>query len=432
VPSELENQAAIDHIWRGSLLVIICCLLLSSCRSEKTNAPPSVEFSRVPLLDEGGTGKIALIEGRVTGARPGQQIVLFARSGAWYVQPFTDQPFTKIQPDSTWRNSTHLGTEYAALLVEPGYLPPDKTDSLPTPGGNVIAVAIVPGEVKLLVPVFWQTWWFRLSGALACVFALLAFHRLRLRQLTRRLNARFEERLAERTRIAQELHDTLLQGFLSASMQLHVAVDQVPEDSPVKPRLDHVQQLMGQVIEEGRNTIRGMRSSGSDSLDLERAFDRIRQEFAIQKEIDFRVVVEGRPRPLHPILRDEVYRIGREALVNAFRHARAKSIEVEMAYAASHLCLLVRDDGCGIDPQVLRSGSDGHRGLSGMRERAEGIGARLKIRRRAQGGTEVELSVPSHIAFQIRSAARPRRWFARLPLRRAGAGIRKQQNKGEE
>jgi len=387
-------------------------------------------------VDEGGTSKIATIEGRVIGARPGQQIVLFARSGAWYAQPFTDQPFTKIQPDSTWKNSTHLGTEYAALLVEPGYRPPASADVLPYIGGGVIALAIVPGEVRLLVPVFWHKWWFRISGGAACLFVLFAFHHFRLRQLTRQLNARFEERLAERTRIAQEIHDTLLQGFLSASMQLHVAVDQMPEDSPAKPRLDHVQQLMGQVIEEGRNTIRGMRSSGSDSLDLERAFERIRQELAIHQEtgekIDFRVAVKGRPRPLHPILRDEIYRIGREALINAFRHAHAKSIEVVLEYSAGHLRIYVRDDGRGLDAQAIRSRGDQHRGLSEMRERAEGIGARLKIRSRAGGGTEVKLSVPGHIAFQLQPSSPPRQWFAGLSLQKAGAAIRRLKNKSVE
>src|SRR5262249_1858291 len=198
VPSELEKPAASNLIWRKNLRIIICCLLLSDCRSGPGSVAPSIEFSRVPLADEGGTGKMAVIEGRVNGARPGQQIVLFARSGAWYVQPFTDQPFTKIRPDSTWSNSTHLGTEYAALLVEPGYRAPTTTAVLPDKGGGVIAVAATPGEVRLLAPVFWQTWWFRLSSGLACLFALLAFHRLRMRQLTRQLNARFDERLEER------------------------------------------------------------------------------------------------------------------------------------------------------------------------------------------------------------------------------------------
>jgi signal transduction histidine kinase len=398
---------------------------MSGCRSGQTDVTPTIEFSKIPLLDECGTGKIAVIEGRVTGARSGQRIVLYARSGAWYVQPFIDQPFTKIQPDSTWKNSTHLGTEYAALLVDPEYLPPPRVDVLPDKSVAIVAVATAQGEVRMLVPVFWQTWWFRLSGALACLFALSAFHFIRLRQLTRRLNARFEERLVERTRITQEIHDTLLQGFLSASMQLHVAMDQVSDDSPAKPRLSHVKQMMGQVIEEARNTIRGMRSSGSDPLDLERAFDHIRQEFDVQKQVDFRIVVEGQPRPLHPILRDEVYGMVREALVNAFRHAGAKSIEVKMEYASRRLRVLVRDDGCGIGSQAPRSGSGGRMGLSGMRERAEGIGARLKVRSRAGAGIEVELSVPSQVAYINQAHIRP------LSLRRAIASLRKLGSKGD-
>ena len=164
--------------------------------------------------------------------------------------------------------------------------------------------------------------------------ALPAF---RMRQLTSRLNLRFEERLAERTRIAQELHDTLLQGFLSASMQVHVAADSLPADSPAKPTLTRALQLMRQVIEEGRNAVRGLRSSASASLDLEQAFSLVQQEVVPARrpasEIGFRVIVEGQQKPLHPLLRDDVYRIGREALINAFRHARAKKIEVELNYS---------------------------------------------------------------------------------------------------
>ena len=141
-----------------------------------------------------------MIEGRVIGARPEQQIVLFARSGAWYVQPLANEPFTQIQSDSKWRSSTHLGTEYAALLVEPGYQPPSSTDVLPGEGGGVIAVAIRKGE-----PVFWQRWWFLLLCALACMSVLLAFYSYRLHQVTRQLHLRFEERLEERARIAQDL-----------------------------------------------------------------------------------------------------------------------------------------------------------------------------------------------------------------------------------
>ncbi len=261
-------------------------------------------------------------------------------------------------------------------------------------------------------PQFWQRWWFRLLPLLAGALLMLALYRWRLRQITRQMNLRVEERLAERTRIAQELHDTLLQGFLSASMQLHVAAEQVPEDAPAKPRLNRVLQLMSQVIEEGRNAIRGLRAADGDLL--EQAFARLPQELALREPIRFRVVVAGQPRSLPPLLRDEAFRIGREALVNAFRHAQAQSIEVELEYAAQHLRILVRDDGCGIDPLVLRSGRAEHWGLAGMRERAERIGARLTVRSREATGTEVELSIPSRIAFESEAVKPSRRWFARM------------------
>jgi ligand-binding sensor domain-containing protein len=255
-----------------------------------------------------------------------------------------------------------------------------------------------------VAPLFWQTWWFRVSVVVVCMLAIVGIYRLRLRQMTGRLNLRFEERLAERTRIAQELHDTLLQGFLSASMQVHVAADRLPADSPAKPTLTRALQLMTQVIEEGRNAVRGLRSSHSVSLDLEEAFSRIREEQFSQgpanNPIDFRIIVDGVRRPLHPLLRDELYRIGREALINAFRHSRAKRIEIELKYESAQLRMLIRDNGCGIEPQVIRSGRDGHWGLSGMRERAEGIGARLHVYSSAAAGTEVELSVPGDVAFR--------------------------------
>jgi ligand-binding sensor domain-containing protein/signal transduction histidine kinase len=253
-------------------------------------------------------------------------------------------------------------------------------------------------------PLLWQTSWFRAIAVLAAMGVGLGLYRLRLYQLTRSLNIRFEERLAERTRIAQELHDTLLQGFLSASMQVHVVSDRLPDDSNLKPALTRALQLMGQVIDEGRNAVRGLRSTSSPSLDLEHAFSGIHQEiFPLSQNgggTDFHVVVDGKRRPLHPVLRDEVYRIGREALLNAFHHAQAKSIELELKYSPSNLVLLVRDNGCGMDPHILDSGREGHWGLSGMRERADRIGAQFRVWSSAAAGTEVELIVPSQIAFQ--------------------------------
>lgn len=213
-----------------------------------------------------------------------------------------------------------------------------------------------------------------------------------------KLTMQFEARLAERTRIAQDLHDTLLQGLLSASMQLHVVNDRLPDDSPAKPLVTRVMELMTQVIDEGRDAVRGLRSTSGNADDLETAFSQIGQQPGNGAVQDYRVIVEGKPAQLHPIIRDEVYRIGREALVNAFHHSQASKIEVELEYS-KNLRVVVRDDGTGIDEEVLVSGKDGHWGLAGMRERAENIGARLKVWSRLNSGTEVELLIPGDIAF---------------------------------
>lgn len=330
----------------------------------------------------------------------------------WYVQPLAAQPFTRIHSNSTWRNTTHPGAEYAALLVEPGFHPQQTVLSLPTEG--VVAFAITPPW-----PPIWQSWWFPLACVLAAVLSILAFYRVWSFQVTRKLNLRFEERLAERTRVAQQLHDTLLQGVLSASMQLHVAVDQMPESSPVLPALNRVLELMGHVVDEGRNTLRGLRSSIENPQDLKNSFSRIPEELGMREEIDFRVVVEGATMPLRSAIRDDVYSIGREALVNAYRHSEASRIEVQLDYAPSLLRILVRDDGRGIDTKVIESGRDGHWGLSGMRERAGRIGARLKVMSRAGAGTEVELRVPGNVAFQFDAPGSTSKWFSGLYHRRS-------------
>jgi signal transduction histidine kinase len=224
-------------------------------------------------------------------------------------------------------------------------------------------------------------------------------------------------------RVAQELHDTLLQGMVSASMQLDVAVDRLSAESPVHPSLTHILQLMRQVIDEGRNTLRGLRSS--DSIhDVKLAFLRIPQELGIS-DVNYRVVVEGSPTPLQTVIRDEVYSIGREALVNAFRHSGASNIEAELEYAPSRLRVVIRDNGCGINGEVIRLGKDGHWGLSGMRERAERIGAKFKVSSGPSAGTEVDLSVPSHIAFQFQPTDARWGWLSKLKLRMLQTGLPK-------
>jgi len=370
-------------------------LLIAGCAARRVYlGPPSIEFTVVPPAEQGGVQALDTISGRVLGAREGQRIVLFARSGAWYVQPYADQPFTSVRPDSSWTNSTHLGTDYAALLVERDYVPPTAAVDLPAMGNGVVAIAITEGR-----PPFWRTWWFRITIVLLALFGLFMVYRWRVREMQAKLTLRFEERLAERTRIAQDLHDTLLQGLMSASMQLHVANEHLAEDSTAKPMVQRVMQLMTRVIAEGRDAVRGLRGTSSNIDDLENAFSQVGQQIGNGDVKDYRVVVDGKPVQLHPIIRDEAYRIGREALVNALHHSHAAKIEVQLEYTPKHLRIVVRDDGAGIDEHILQTGRDGHWGLAGMRERAENIGARLRVSSRVNAGTEVELLIPAHIAF---------------------------------
>jgi signal transduction histidine kinase len=225
----------------------------------------------------------------------------------------------------------------------------------------------------------------------------------RLRPMFGDVRGRLEECVAERTRIAQDLHDAVLQGMVSAAMQLHVPVDQLAANSHAKLQLSRVLELMRYVKEGGRNAVRGLRSSNSDSDDLGQVFSRIPQDSGIEVQIEFRVIVLGSARKLRPLIRDEVYHIGRELLVNAFRHSRASCIEVELEYAPKNFRIVVRDDGCGIDPRVLHVEREGPWGLRAMRERAEKFGARLRVWSRSAAGTEVALSVPNSIAFESRA-----------------------------
>jgi signal transduction histidine kinase len=200
-------------------------------------------------------------------------------------------------------------------------------------------------------------------------------------------------RLDERQRIARELHDSLLQGFLGVSLQLQAAVGQVPANLQSKAALNHTMVRMQHVIDEARHVLLGLRSSAMESMSLDQALSSLRDEFAPGGGVQFRVCVTGQPKSLRPAIQEQIYLIGREALINAFRHSGATSIEAEVEYRPQWLRILVRDNGRGIDPETVRSGRHSHWGLVGMRERAAGIGAQLRIWSRLGAGTEVEIWV---------------------------------------
>jgi signal transduction histidine kinase len=253
-------------------------------------------------------------------------------------------------------------------------------------------------------PAYYQTNWFR--AVCACVFLGLIWvaYQWRVRQLQHQFDMTLDARVNERTRIARELHDTLLQNFQGLLPRLQAAIYKLP-DSAVDSRktLEAAVDQASQAITDGRDAVQGLRMSTVEKNDLAVAIRTLGEELAgagNHTSPAFEVVVEGESRNLHPILRDEVYRITAEALRNAFRHAQARQIEVEIGYDDKTFTIHVRDDGKGIDPEVLsRDGQEGHFGLRGMRERAKLVGGKLEVWSKGDSGTEIELSIPSSRAY---------------------------------
>jgi signal transduction histidine kinase len=206
--------------------------------------------------------------------------------------------------------------------------------------------------------------------------------------------------IEERKRVAQALHDTLLQGFFAASMHLHSAVDQLPGDSPAKSQLGEVLRLVDRTLDEGRRAVEGLRSRHRPGGSLSEALAGVLNDLSLPASTEFRVVVHGKERALADGPFEEVYRIGREAILNAYRHSRAKLIETEIKYRSTEVLIAVRDNGCGIDAHHLQRQGGRHWGLMGMRERAERIDARLWVLSKVTVGTEVELRVPNRVAFK--------------------------------
>ena len=211
--------------------------------------------------------------------------------------------------------------------------------------------------------------------------------------------------MSERTRIARDLHDTLLQSFQGLLLRFQAGINMLPErPADARRTLEDAVDLASEAITEGRDAVQGLRMSTVEKNDLAVAIRTVGEELASAETNElspnFKVVVEGMSRNLHPILRDEVYRLAAEALRNAFRHAAAQNVEVEIRYDEKYFRLRVRDDGKGIHTEVLRGhGPEGHYGLHGMRERAKLVGGKLTIWTELNIGTEIELNIPGARAY---------------------------------
>jgi signal transduction histidine kinase/ligand-binding sensor domain-containing protein len=264
-----------------------------------------------------------------------------------------------------------------------------------------------------VAPAWFQTEWFYASCVLAGLLMAWTIYRIRMRQVAGSLRARFDERLSERTRIARDLHDTLLQSFQASLIQMQRARNHFSRSTEEAIRtLDNAIGSAEQAIVEGRDAIQDLRLTVTPQRDLEHLLTVAGRELAKAEDANgtppiFRVTVEGPHRSLSPILQDEVYRIGREVLRNAFQHSKASHIEAEIRYDKRKLRLRIRDDGKGIDQKIMAEGARaGHWGLPGARERATRIGARLDFWSEAGAGTEVELTVPASMAYAKAQAQR--------------------------
>ena len=288
------------------------------------------------------------------------------------------------------------------------------------PGAYTFRVAASPdGEhwqessalALVQLPYFYQTYWFLILVSSAVLSLAYFLYRLRLQQTVDRVQAAFQERMHERARIARDLHDTLLQSFQGVLLKFSSLKYMIPNrPTEAVELLDGMVEQARAAIVEGRDAVQGLRSSTVVANDLARAIaifgEGLASDQTGDKRPEFRVGVEGKSRDLPPIVRDEVYHIACESLRNAFRHAQAKRIEVQIRHDERQFWLRIADNGKGIDAAVLSTGGRaGHHGLPGIRERAELAGGKLSVWSQPDSGTEIELTIPASIAYVKSPAA---------------------------
>jgi ligand-binding sensor domain-containing protein/signal transduction histidine kinase len=270
------------------------------------------------------------------------------------------------------------------------------------------------------LPYFYETLIFRISVVIGFILLLILAYLWRVRYLIRQSRIILAERQVEREAVARDLHDTFLQSVQGLILRFHIGTQELAEDHPVRQSFEEALRLSDRVSREGRDVLSRLHLSTTRPEGLTEAFAALGREFRLLAPVQFDVIVSGNSRELNAVVQGELVKIGREALFNAFRHAKASQIEVEVNFGIGELRVRFRDNGTGIDPAILRAGSAvGHYGLSGMRERSSKIRSSLELWSRPGAGTEIDVRVPAAIAYPQTGEAGKNRWARRLFRRRA-------------
>jgi signal transduction histidine kinase/ligand-binding sensor domain-containing protein len=255
-----------------------------------------------------------------------------------------------------------------------------------------------------IAPAWFQTKSFRGLCVLGGALLIWALYRLRVAQIHKSLSARFDERLAERTRMARELHDTFLQTIQGSKLVADNALKKSDDPERMRGAVEQLSVWLGQATEEGRAVLNSLRTSTTQKNDLAEAFKRATEESRLLCPLEVSFSITGESKEMHPVVRDEIYRVGYEAIRNACAHSKGSRLEVRLKYGRD-LVLQVKDNGVGIDPTVVDKGKEGHFGLQGMRERVARIGGKLTVARSPDSGTEITIVVPGGIVFREPSAS---------------------------
>ena len=250
-----------------------------------------------------------------------------------------------------------------------------------------------------ITPRYYQTTWFKILCGLALILFSWSLYLVRLRQATARIQERLGARLEERERIARELHDTLLQGVQGLMLRFQGIMKTLPAGHPCHKMMNEALDRADELLLQARQEVKDIRGSGISENGLPDMLRACAEELQLNNLANLKLMFGGTPRFLDVTVCTEAYRIAREAMINSCQHSGAANIEVEITYDPDHLRVSVRDDGRGIEPHLLNNGKAGHWGLSGMRERAEKIGARFRIWSKQGAGMEAELTIPGKVAY---------------------------------